>query len=208
MTAQEEQDCLRRAEAGDEGARSALIERNLRLVAHIAKKYFNQGGDQEDLISIGTIGLIKAVNTFRSDKNIRLATYASRCIENEILMHLRRLRRRGSECSLNDALEQEDEGLSLQDVLRVEDTMLEDLSVQEDCGRLREAVDRCLTGRERTVILCLHVQQMASGRKRQDCARRRILQRSAEFPVNGYARTFRLPRHVEPQWNIVGSGQH
>jgi RNA polymerase sporulation-specific sigma factor len=153
MSAQEEQDCLRRAEAGDESARSALIERNLRLVAHIAKKYFNQGGDQEDLISIGTIGLIKAVNTFRSDKNIRLATYASRCIENEILMHLRRLRRRGSECSLNDALEQEDEGLSLQDVLRVEDTMLEDISRRDECQKVRQGVETVLAGREQMVIL-------------------------------------------------------
>jgi RNA polymerase sporulation-specific sigma factor len=153
MSAQEEQDCLRRAEAGDESARSALIERNLRLVAHIAKKYFNQGGDQEDLISIGTIGLIKAVNTFRSDKNIRLATYASRCIENEILMHLRRLRRRGSECSLNDALEQEDEGLSLQDVLRVEDTMLEDISRRDECQKVRQGVEKVLAGREQMVIL-------------------------------------------------------
>ena len=155
MSAQEEQDCLQRAEAGDESARSALIERNLRLVAHIAKKYFNQGGDQEDLISIGTIGLIKAVNTFRSDKNIRLATYASRCIENEILMHLRRLRRRGNECSLNDALEQEDEGggMSLQDVLRVEDTMLEDISRRDECQKVRQGVETVLAGREQMVIL-------------------------------------------------------
>lgn len=155
MSQQEEQECLRRAEAGEESARAALIERNLRLVAHIAKKYYNQGGDSEDLISIGTIGLIKAVNTFRSDRNIRLATYASRCIENEILMHLRRIRRRAGECSLNDALEQEEEGggLSLMDVLKVEDTMLEDLSRRDECQKVREGVERVLEGREQMVIL-------------------------------------------------------
>ena len=154
MSEQEERECLLRAEAGDEAARSALIERNLRLVAHIAKKYFNQGGDQEDLISIGTIGLIKAVNTFRSDRNIRLSSYAARCIENEILMHLRQLRRRGAECSLNDALEQEEEGgVSLMDVLRVEDTMLEDLSSREECQKVRRGVEEVLEGREQMVIL-------------------------------------------------------
>lgn len=155
MSEQEERECVLRAEAGDEAARSALIERNLRLVAHIAKKYFNQGGDQEDLISIGTIGLIKAVNTFRSDRKIRLSSYAARCIENEILMHLRKLRRRGAECSLNDALEQEDDGdgVSLMDVLRVEDTMLEDLSRREECEKVRKGVEEVLEGREQMVIL-------------------------------------------------------
>ena len=154
LSAAEEQDCLRRAAEGDESARAALIEHNLRLVAHIAKKYYNQGGDSEDLISIGTIGLIKAVNTFRADKNIRLATYAARCIENEILMHLRRLKRRAGECSLNDALEQEEDGgLSLMDVLRVEDTMLEDLCSRDECAKVRQGVAQVLEGREQMVIL-------------------------------------------------------
>ncbi len=154
LSPQEEQDCLRRWAEGDEAARSALIEHNLRLVAHIAKKYFNQGGDSEDLISIGTVGLIKAVNTFQTERSIRLATYAARCIENEILMHLRRLRRRSGECSLNDALEQEEEsGLSLMDVLRVEDTMLEDLCSRDECERLRQGVAQVLEGREQMVIL-------------------------------------------------------
>lgn len=155
LSSQEEQDCVQRACAGDEMARSLLIEHNLRLVAHIAKKYYNQSGDTDDLISIGTIGLIKAVNTYQPGKNSKLATYAARCIENEILMHLRRIRRQASEVSLNDALEQEDEGasLSLMDVLKVEDTMLEDLAMQEDCARVREAVFRHLKGREQLVIL-------------------------------------------------------
>ena len=90
LTAQEEKYYLERAAAGDLNARNILIERNLRLVAHIMKKYYAQESDQEDLISIGTIGLIKSVNTYNPDKNIKLATYASRCIENEILMYIRK----------------------------------------------------------------------------------------------------------------------
>ena len=91
LSAEEEQAYLKRAAAGDLEARNILIERNLRLVAHIMKKYYAQTADQEDLISIGTIGLIKAVSTFDADKGIRLATYAARCVENEILMHFRSL---------------------------------------------------------------------------------------------------------------------
>ncbi len=155
LSAEEERDCLRRAAAGDETARCTLIERNLRLVAHIAKKYYSQNGDSDDLISIGTIGLMKAVNTFQPDKNIRLATYASRCIENEILMHLRRVKKTAGEFSLNDALEQEDEGsaLSLMDVLRVEDTLLEDLFTRDCCKKVREGVDSVLEDREKLVIV-------------------------------------------------------
>ncbi|MCD8354254.1 MAG: RNA polymerase sporulation sigma factor SigK [Clostridiales bacterium] len=155
LTAQEEQDCLQRLAAGEEAARNALIEHNLRLVAHIAKKYYNQTGDSDDLISIGTIGLIKAVNTYKPEKNSKLATYAARCIENEILMHLRRSRRIAGEVSLNDALDQEDEGSSpsLLDVLRVEDTMLEDLNTRDSCEKVRKAVYQCLEGREQLVII-------------------------------------------------------
>ncbi|MCD8188793.1 MAG: RNA polymerase sporulation sigma factor SigK [Clostridiales bacterium] len=155
LSAQEERDCLQRAAAGEEAARNTLIEHNLRLVAHIAKKYYNQTGDSDDLISIGTIGLIKAVNTYKSDKNSKLATYAARCIENEILMHLRRNRRIAGEISLNDALDQEDEGSSpsLLDVLKVEDTMLEDLNTRDSCEKVRRAVYQCLEGREQLVIV-------------------------------------------------------
>ncbi len=155
LSAQEEQDCLQRLAAGEEAARNTLIEHNLRLVAHIAKKYYNQTGDSDDLISIGTIGLIKAVNTYKPEKNSKLATYAARCIENEILMHLRRSRRIAGEVSLNDALDQEDEGSSpsLLDVLKVEDTMLEDLNTKDSCEKVRRAVYQCLEGREQLVIV-------------------------------------------------------
>lgn len=155
LSAKEEAECLQKVSQGDEAAKNRLIEHNLRLVAHIAKKYFNQTGDSDDLISIGTIGLIKAVNTYQPDKKIKLATYAARCIENEILMHLRKNRRISTEVSLNEALDQEDEegAMSLMDLLKVDDTMLEELDLQESCVRVRQAVEARLEGREKMVIV-------------------------------------------------------
>ncbi|MCD7946302.1 MAG: RNA polymerase sporulation sigma factor SigK [Clostridiales bacterium] len=151
----EEREYLRRAAEGDMEARNKLVEHNLRLVAHIAKKYFAQSGDVDDLISIGTIGLIKAVNTYQPGRQIKLATYAARCIENEILMHLRKTRRLAGEVSLSEALENDDSAnaLSLMDVIRVEDNMLDDLAVRDACLRVRASVDGVLTDRERTVIV-------------------------------------------------------
>ena len=152
---EEEQECLRRWSGGDLEARNKLVEHNLRLVAHIAKKYFAQSGDTDDLISIGTIGLIKAVNTYQSGKKIRLATYAARCIENEILMHLRKTRKLSGEVSLSEALDSDDDSgsLSLMDVIRVEDNMLEELADRDACRKVRSAIDQVLTDREREVIL-------------------------------------------------------
>ena len=131
-----------------------LIERNLRLVAHIIKKYYAQSGDQEDLISIGTIGLIKGISTFKPDRNVRLATYASRCIENEILMHFRSQRKLQGEVSLSDTLDNYNEGnsLSLMDVISVDDTMLEDLDTRDACVKVRKCVRSCLTPREEAII--------------------------------------------------------
>ena len=151
---EEEQAYLERYAAGDEAAREALIIHNLRLVAHIVKKYYAAASDQDDLISIGTIGLIKGISTFKPDKGVRLATYASRCIENEILMHFRAQRKTAGEVSLSDTLDAEDEGgsLSLMDVLRVDDTMLEELSVKDAGQEVRQAVARCLDDRESMVV--------------------------------------------------------
>ena len=155
LKAEEERECLERAARGDLEARNTLVEHNLRLVAHIVKKYYAQTGDQDDLISIGTIGLIKGVSTFRPDKNVRLATYASRCIENEILMHFRAQKKLAGEVSLTETLDGGDEpgALSLMDVLAVEDDMLEDLSNREACEQVRECVERCLDEREREIII-------------------------------------------------------
>ena len=154
LSAQEEKECLDRWAAGDLEARNRLVEHNLRLVAHIIKKYYTQSDNQDDLISIGTIGLIKAVNTFRSDKNIRLATYASRCIENEILMYFRSQRKLQGEVSLSDTIETDGSGdsLYLLDVVGSDDTMLSDLQDKENCLMVRRAVQECLTEREADII--------------------------------------------------------
>ena len=131
---EEERACLERWAQGDLEARNRLVEHNLRLVAHIIKKYYTQADNQEDLISIGTIGLIKAVNTFRADRGIKLATYASRCIENEILMYFRSQRKLQGEVSLSDAIDTDKEGgsLYLLDVVGTDDTMLSDLQDREE----------------------------------------------------------------------------
>ena len=154
LSAKEEREYLERCAAGDMDARNKLVEHNLRLVAHIVKKYYTQADNQDDLISIGTIGLIKAVNTFRPDRNIRLATYAARCIENEILMFFRSQRKLQGEVSLNDTIESDKDGdsLYLLDVVGTEDTMLSDLQDRENGVLIRKLVDRCLTEREADII--------------------------------------------------------
>ena len=135
-------------------ARQTLIEHNLRLVVYIAKKFDNTGVGVEDLISIGTIGLIKAINTFKSDKNIKLATYASRCIENEILMHLRRNSRIKTEVSIDEPLNVDWDGneLLLSDILGTEeDLVYKDIEDEVDLNLLEQAMD-VLSDRERTII--------------------------------------------------------
>ena len=142
LKAEEEREYLQRWAQGDLEARNRLVEHNLRLVAHIIKKYYTQADNQEDLISIGTIGLIKAVNTFRADRGIKLATYASRCIENEILMYFRSQRKLQGEVSLSDAIDTDKEGgsLYLLDVVGTDDTMLSDLQDREEQLLLRRLV--------------------------------------------------------------------
>ena len=152
---EEEREYLERSAAGDLEARNLLVEHNLRLVAHIVKKYYAQTGDQDDLISIGTIGLIKGISTFKADKNVRLATYASRCIENEILMFFRSQKKLAGEVSLADTLDPSDESgsLSLMDVIAVDDDMLEELDNRDACQKVRRCVENCLTARERAIII-------------------------------------------------------
>ena len=154
LTEDEERHYLELAAQGDVQARNILIERNMRLVAHIMKKYYAQTSDQEDLISIGTIGLIKGITTFDCGKGARLATYAARCVENEILMYFRSQRKSAQDVSLSDYIETGADGmaLSLIDVVSDEADLLEQVSTRESVARLRNAVDSCLTEQERTVI--------------------------------------------------------
>ena len=154
LTAREEEYYLKRKAEGDLEARNVLIERNLRLVAHIMKKYYTQTADQEDLISIGTIGLIKGIMTFDSSKGARLATYAARCVENEILMYFRSQRKSSQDVSLSDYIETGSDGtaLELMDVVGDEEDLLETISSRQRIRQVRQAVERCLTEQERQVI--------------------------------------------------------
>ena len=155
LTAEEERHYLKLAGEGDLEARNILIERNLRLVAHIMKKYYTAESDQEDLISIGTIGLIKAVSTFDASKGARLATYAARCVENEILMYFRAQRKSAQDVSLSDYIETGSDGaaLSLMDVVSEDTDLLEQVTTREAIRQLRVVLDRCLTEQERQVII-------------------------------------------------------
>lgn len=154
LKAEEEQAYLEKWLAGDLEARNKLIEHNLRLVAHIIKKYYTQTEDQDDLISIGTIGLIKGISTYRPDKGVRLATYASKCIENEILMYFRSMKKSAGDLSLSESLDADDDGgnLSLMDIIAREDEMLERVELLESCSHIEAYIKRELTDREARVI--------------------------------------------------------
>ena len=154
LTEEEEGRYLKLAAQGDLEARNILIERNLRLVAHIMKKYYAVAADQEDLISIGTIGLIKGITSFDGSKGSRLATYAARCIENEILMYFRSQKKSAQDVSLSDYIETGADGtaLSLMDVVAEDGDLLEEIAGREMAVQLHRAVDTCLSPQERQVI--------------------------------------------------------
>ena len=153
LSREEEKRYLDRWLAGDLEARNVLVEHNLRLVAHIVKKYY-QNDDADDLISIGSIGLIKGINTYRPDKGVRLATYASRCVENEILMAFRTKRKSAGDVSLSEALDADEEGggLKLMDVVAAEEDLADQIGSRELCRTLRESVARVLDEREARII--------------------------------------------------------
>lgn len=154
LSREEERLRVERWMQGDIESRNILVEHNLRLVAHIIKKYFTQTEDIDDLISIGTIGLIKGINTYKPDKGVRLATYASRCIENEILMHFRASRKSAGDLSLSDALDVDSEGngLSVMDVVALEEDLADTLGSRELCGCLRDCIAKTLDKREAQII--------------------------------------------------------
>lgn len=154
LSSAEEEEYLQRWLKGDVEARNMLVEHNLRLVAHIMKKYYTMTDDADDLISIGTIGLIKGINTYRPDKGVKLTTYASRCIENEILMYFRALKKSASDISLSESLDADSdgEGLSVLDVVASDEDLSECVANQEMCANLRGYVKNVLTPRESAII--------------------------------------------------------
>lgn len=154
LSEEKEKEYLLKSKNGDIKARNILVEHNLRLVAHIIKKYYAVNVDQDDLVSIGTIGLIKAINTFDMEKNIKLSSYASRCIENEILMHFRNLKKSSQNVSLEDAVDIDKDGntLKLMDLLSIDDDFADNLDKKLNLQKINKYLTETLTKRELQII--------------------------------------------------------
>lgn len=154
LSAQQERECLRRIRQGDCRAKNELIEHNLRLVVHMIKKYYSNIKDQEDLISIGTIGLIKAVGTFDAEKGTRFATYASRCIENEILMYFRNRKKSAQDVYISDPIDTDKDGnaLTLQDVMADDTCIFDDIALKLRAEQLHGCMAERLEPREREIL--------------------------------------------------------
>ncbi len=154
LSAKEESALIERMENGDEEAKNKLIEHNLRLVAHVIKKYYSNTAEQEDLISIGTIGLIKAVSTFKSNKGIRLATYAARCIENEVLMYFRSTKKSAQDLHFSDPIDSDKDGnaLTLVDVVADDINVADEIDKKIKLEKLRVLLETRLDDREKEII--------------------------------------------------------
>ena len=154
LSAKEERECFERMAQGDKAAKDKLIEHNLRLVAHLAKKYYSVSKDTDDLISVGTVGLIKGIDSFNSEKNYRLVTYISRCIENEILMSLRLRKKSSQDVYMNDPLDYDKSGnpLTLVDIIAEDDNIVEKIDSKIKISKLAEYIDMCLSPKEKKII--------------------------------------------------------
>lgn len=155
LSEKQEREYLEKYASGDLEARNKLVEHNLRLVAHIIKKYYGTQSEQDDLVSIGTIGLIKAINTYDMNKNIRLSSYASRCIENEILMHFRNTKKSSQDISLNETIDTDKDGnpLTLLDIMSVDDNIIDELNFKLNSKKLGQFINEELNNREKTIIM-------------------------------------------------------
>ena len=154
LSKNEEEEYIKLSLSGDKRSKNKLVEHNLRLVAHIIKKYYHCVSDQEDLVSIGTIGLIKAVNTYNPDKKIKLSSYASRCIENEILMHFRNCKKSAQDISLNEAIDSDKDGnpLTLMDIMATEDCIIDDIDTKINLEKLYTYMKEVLNEREIEIL--------------------------------------------------------
>lgn len=156
LSAAEEKECFLRMAEGDKEARNKLIEHNMRLVAHVVRKYYGSCAEQDDLISIGTIGLIKAVSSYNYSRNIRFATYASKCIDNEVLMYFRSLRKTALDVYMDDPIDTDKDGntMTLMDIITVDDCMVDKIDSRIKAGSLYEFVETVLDEREAQIIKC------------------------------------------------------
>ena len=155
LSAKEEKDLFSKMREGDKGARAKIIEHNLRLVSHIIRKYYSSYGAQDELLSIGSLGLIKAVDSFKSEVGTRFATYGAKCIQNEILMYFRSKKKSSQEISINEVIDIDKDGnpLTYLDIMSTDDTMTEDIELMGYMKKLTELVDTKLFGRERDIIV-------------------------------------------------------
>ena len=155
LSKKEEAEAINEMISGSETAKEKLIKHNLRLVAHIIKKYYSTYSDQDDLISIGTIGLIKGINSFKPEKGTKLATYVSRCIENEILMYFRNIKKTSQEISFSEPIDIDNEGnpLTLMDIISIDDTIIEDIDYKEKLKKTFEIIDNIKGKRDKQIIV-------------------------------------------------------
>lgn len=155
LSKKEEAEAIKKMADGDEAAKEMLIKHNLRLVAHIIKKYYSNYSDQDDLISIGTIGLIKGINSFKPEKGTKLATYVSRCIENEILMYFRNVKKTAGEISFSEPIDTDSEGnpLTLMDIISIDDTIIDDLDYKEKLKKTIEIINNIKNKRDKQIII-------------------------------------------------------
>lgn len=155
LSKKEEAEAIDKMINGSETAKEKLIKHNLRLVAHIIKKYYSTYSDQDDLISIGTIGLIKGINSFKPEKGTKLATYVSRCIENEILMYFRNIKKTSQEISFSEPIEVDNEGnpLTLMDIISIDDTIVDDIDYKEKLKKTIEIIDNIKSKRDKKIIV-------------------------------------------------------
>lgn len=180
LRAKEEREALERFTAGDTAARDLLIEHNLRLVAHIIKKYYSSYSDQDDLISVGTIGLIKGINSFNGEKGTRLATYAARCIENEILMYFRSQKKSAQDISMNEPIDTDSEGnpLTLSEIIYTDDTIADDLDTKIKIEKLRNYVREMPNTREKEIVIRRYGLDGNSPETQREIAKRLQISRS------------------------------
>lgn len=180
LSEKEEREYLSRMAQGDPDARAVLIERNLRLVSHICKKYYSKTNDNEDLISIGTIGLIKAVDSFDYTKGTRLSTYASRCVENEILMYFRSLKKQNGEIFMGDTLETDKQGnpLTVEDLISDDTDIVEELEKKRRIGEMTELIRNMTDEREKEIIILRYGLNNAKPLTQREVAERLNISRS------------------------------
>ena len=180
LSAAEERECFIKCKNGDMDARNTLIERNLRLVAHIAKKYYSSGYDTDDLISIGTIGLIKAIDSYNINNGTRFATYAGKCLQNEILMFFRSQKRLSAETSLNDAVEIDKDGnpLTYMDIICCDDSIADEIDLKMNTAKVIHGINTVLNDRERQIIIMRYGLGLAKPVTQREAAERLNISRS------------------------------